>query len=309
MAAKKTGSDTRQPMKKAADAPSPDAYPKPPFVKQPQPHPGLAAKMKPVPDHGEESYVGHGRLAGKRALVTGGDSGLGRAAAIAFAREGADVAIAYLPAEESDAREVIALIEAEGRTALALPGDLTSERACEKLVADTVAGLGGIDILVNNAGHQKACAKLTDLSSEQFDTTMKVNIYAPFWITRAALPHLKRGASIIITASVQAFDPSQDLFDYAQTKAANVAFARSLAKQLAPKGIRVNSVAPGPYWTALQPSGGQPQKDLVEFGGDRPLGRPGQPAEIAPVYVLLASDEASYITGQCYGAAGGGGHP
>lgn len=284
-------------------------YPKPPFKKQKQPWPGLAEKMEPRPDHGESSYKGSGRLAGRKALVTGGDSGIGRAAAIAFAREGADVAINYLPAEESDAREVIELIEKEGRKAVAIPGDLQDENFCKRLVDETVKGLGGLDILVNNAARQQARESLLELSSEDFEATMKTNVYAPFWITKAALPHLKPGSVIIATSSVQATDPSANLFDYAQTKAANTSYVRSLAKQLGPKGIRVNGVAPGPIWTPLQVSGGATMEDLVKFGGDTPLGRPGQPAELGSIYVQLAANEGSYSTGQIYGAAGGGGQP
>ncbi|KGJ22143.1 hypothetical protein IX56_09890 [Paracoccus sanguinis] len=278
-----------------------------PYSDDQQPWPGLVEKMDPLPDHGETSYKGHGRLTGKRALLTGADSGIGRAAAIAFAREGADVAISYHPDEESDAQSVIALIEAEGRKALALPADLRDETAARKVVDDAVKGLGGLEVLVLNAGRQQAEESIADITSDAFDATIKTNIYAPFWMTQQALPSLKRGASIIITSSVQAFSPSAHLFDYAQTKAANRAFAQALAKQLAPKGIRVNAVAPGPFWTALQVSGGQFKEKLPEFGADSPLGRPGQPVEIAPIYVLLASDEASYITGECYAATGGSG--
>ncbi|MCF2502603.1 SDR family oxidoreductase [Dyadobacter sp. CY107] len=286
-----------------------DKYPKPPFNKQPQQVPGLASKMDPQPDHGETSYKGSGRLAGRKALITGGDSGIGRAAAIAYAREGADVVINYLPDEQSDADEVIALIEAEGRKGFGIPGDITQEAFCGELVEQAVQKLGGLDILVNNAGHQQAVDSLLELTSQGFDTTIKTNIYAPFWITKAALPHLPAGSVIIATSSVQAYDPSENLFDYAQTKAANVAFVKSLAKQLGPKGIRVNGVAPGPVWTPLQVSGGQPQDKITEFGEATPLGRPGQPAELASIYVQLADDSASFATGQIYGAAGGNGHP
>ena len=280
-------------------------YPKPPFPRQTQKPPGLASKMKPRPDHGETSYKGSGRLLGRKALITGGDSGMGRAAAIAYAREGADVAINYLPAEEPDAKEVIELIKAEGRKAVAIPGDIRSEAFCKKLVAKAVKSLGGLDILVNNAGMQQAKAKLAEISSEQFDSTFKTNVYAPFWITKAALPHLKPGAAIIITASIQAFDPSAHLVDYAMTKACNVNFTKSLAKQLADKGIRVNSIAPGPIWTPLQPSGGQLPEDIPDFGADSKFGRAGQPAELAGAYVLLASQESSFVTGEVYGITGG----
>ncbi|WP_136649294.1 SDR family oxidoreductase [Paracoccus aeridis] len=278
-----------------------------PYSDEQQKWPGLAEEMNPKPDHGETSYKGHDRLKGKRALLTGGDSGLGRAAAIAFAREGADVAICYHPDEESDARTVIALIEAEGRKAVAVPADIRDEAAARKVVDDAVRALGGLEILVLNAGRQQAQESILDITSDAFDATMKTNIYAPFWMTQQALPHMKKGASIIVTASVNSYTPSAHLLDYAMTKAADKAFAQGLAKQLAPKGIRVNAVAPGPFWTALQVSGGQPKEDLPEFGADTPLGRAGQPVEIAPIYVLLASDEASYITGEVYAATGGSG--
>ncbi|MDI9219375.1 SDR family oxidoreductase [Pantoea sp. EA-12] len=282
-------------------------FPVPPFKKQPQSSPGLASKMNPVPDHGETSYIGHGRLSGKKALITGGDSGIGRAAAIAFAREGADVAIGYLPEEESDAQEVIELIQKEGRKAIALPGDIRSEEFCTELVERAVAELGGLDVLVNNAGRQQYCSSIRDLTTEAFDATFKTNVYALFWITKAALRHLSKGASIINTSSVQAYDPSDILLDYAQTKACIAAFTKSLAKQLGPEGIRVNAVAPGPYWTPLQPSGGQPQEKLTQFGEKAPLGRPGQPVEIAPLYVLLASDETPFTSGQVWCSDGGTG--
>ncbi|MHA4895217.1 SDR family oxidoreductase [Pedobacter sp. PWIIR3] len=284
-------------------------YPKPPFKEQSQPWPGLASKMEPKPDHGESSYKGSGRLQGRKALITGGDSGMGRAAAIAYAREGADVAINYLPDEEPDAQEVVALIKKAGRKAVAIPGDLRDEAFCKKLVEDAVKALGGLDILVNNAARQQTHESILDISSEQFDWTMKTNIYAPFWLTKAALPHLKPGSAIISTTSEQANDPSAELFDYAQTKAANTSFVRSLAKQLGPKGIRVNGVAPGPIWTPLQVSGGATMEKLKQFGGATPLGRPGQPVELASIYVQLAASDASYATGQVYGAMGGGGQP
>jgi NAD(P)-dependent dehydrogenase (short-subunit alcohol dehydrogenase family) len=265
--------------------------------------------MQPRPDHGEASYRGSGRLKDRKALITGGDSGMGRAAAIAFAREGADVAINYLPAEEPDAAEVIELISAEGRKGVAIPGDLRDEAFCKSLVEHAVDQLGGLDIVVNNAGRQQARASLLDLSSEDFDATMKTNIYAPFWVLKAALPHLKPGSAIIATASEQAYDPSPDLYDYAQTKAATMNYVKSLAKQLGPRGIRVNAVAPGPIWTPLQVSGGATQEKLERFGGQTPLGRPGQPAELGSIYVQLAARDASYATGQVYGAAGGDGQP
>jgi NAD(P)-dependent dehydrogenase (short-subunit alcohol dehydrogenase family) len=284
-------------------------YPAPPYKKQSQPWPGLASKMEPPPDHGEKSYRGSGRLMGRKALITGGDSGMGRAAAIAYAREGADVAINYFPTEEPDAKEVIALIKAEGRISVAIPGDLRDEVFCKDLVDQAIKGLGGLDIVVNNAARQQTRASILDISSEDFDATMKTNIYAPFWIIKAALPHLKPGSVIIGTASEQAYDPSPDLYDYAQTKAATMNYVKSLAKQLAPKGIRVNAVAPGPIWTPLQVSGGATMEKLEKFGGQTPLGRAGQPAELASIYVQLAASDASYATGQVYGSTGGSGQP
>lgn len=282
-------------------------FPTPPFPHQKQPFPGLAGKMQPLPDHGEESYQGSGRLTGKKVLITGGDSGIGRAVAIAYAREGADVAINYLPDEEEDAREVVALIKQAGRQAMALPGDIRDESFCRQLVSQAAESLGGLDILVNNAGRQQFCESIEDLTTEAFDATFKTNVYAMFWITKAAIPHFQAGSVIINTSSVQAYEPSEILLDYAQTKAAIVAFTKSLAKQLASKGIRVNAVAPGPYWTALQCCGGQPQEKIEQFGANAPLGRPGQPVEIAPLYVTLASAENSYTSGQVWCSDGGTG--
>lgn len=284
-------------------------YPKPPFKAQSQPWPGLASQMDPRPDHGEKSYKGSNRLAGRKALITGGDSGMGRAAAIAYAREGADVAINYLPAEEPDAKEVVELIKAAGRKAVAIPGDLREEAFCKRLVAEAVQQLGGLDILVSNAARQQTKPSILDVSTEDFDATMKTNVYAPFWLIKAALPHLQPGSSIIATTSVQAYDPSGELYDYAQTKAATTNFVKSLAKQLAPKGIRVNGVAPGPVWTPLQVSGGATMEKLKNFGGDTPFKRPGQPVELASIYVQLAASDASFATGQVYGSSGGHGQP
>ena len=282
-------------------------YPQPPFPKQPQSAPGLASAMDPKPDHGETSYQGHGRLVGRKALVTGGDSGVGRAAAIAFAREGADVALVYLASEQADADEVAQLIAAEGRKCVLLPGDIKDRAFCLALVKQAAERLGGLDILVNNAGKQTSQPDIAEITDEQFDDTMKTNIYAMFWITKAALPYMPAGASVINTTSVQAYNPGQALVDYASTKAAIVAFTQALAKQQVSKGIRVNGVAPGPFWTALQPSGGQPQDKVAKFGSETPLGRPGQPVELAPIYVFLASQEASFVTGEVYGATGGNG--
>jgi NAD(P)-dependent dehydrogenase (short-subunit alcohol dehydrogenase family) len=298
------------PAQEAAPLQNPlDKYPKPPFEKQKQDWPGLASKMNPKPDHGEASYKGSGRLQGRKALVTGGDSGMGRAAAIAFAREGADVAINYFPTEEVDAQEVVELIRKAGRKAVALPGDLRDEAFCKKLVADALAGLGGLDLLVCNAGRQQARASILDLTSEEFDATMKTNIYAPFWIIREAIPHMPPGSVIIGTTSEQATDPTPDLYHYAMTKAATTNYVRSLSKQLASKGIRVNGVAPGPIWTPLQVSGGASMEKLTKFGGETPMKRPGQPGELASIYVQLAAQDASYTTGHVYGAAGGNGLP
>jgi NAD(P)-dependent dehydrogenase (short-subunit alcohol dehydrogenase family) len=284
-------------------------YPKPPFPEQHQAWPGLCSRMQPKPDHGEASYKGSGRLKGRRALITGGDSGMGRAAAIAFAREGADVAINYLEAERADADEVLALMREAGSKGEGIPGDIREESFCRQLVERSVAALGGLDILVSNAGRQQAHDSILDISTEQFDWTMKTNIYAPFWIIKSALPHLLPGSSIIATASEQAYDPSPELYDYAQTKAATMNFVKSLAKQLGPKGIRVNGVAPGPVWTALQISGGASVEKQKQFGSQTPLGRPGMPAELGGIYVLLADNQASFANGQIYGSSGGSGQP
>ena len=261
--------------------------------------------MEPRPDHGEKSYKGSGRLAGRKALITGGDSGMGRAAAIAFAREGADVAINYFPTEQPDADEVIALIKEAGRKAVAIPGDLREENFCKKLVADAVEQLGGLDILVCNAARQQARESILDISSEDFDATMKTNIYAPFWMIKAALPHMPPGSVIIATTSEQATDPSPDIYDYAQTKAATTNYVRSLAKQLAEKGIRVNGVAPG---TDLDAAAGKRRRNdgkVERVWRQNSARTPGQPAELASIYVQLAANDASYATGQIYGAAGG----
>lgn len=255
-------------------------YPKPPFKRQSQPWPGLASKMEPKPDHGETSYKGSGRLTGPKALITGGDSGMDRAAAIAYAREGADVAINYFPNEEPDAQEVLKLITDAGRKGVLIPGDLRDEAFCQKLVADAVKQLGGLDILACNAARQQAHDSILDITSEDFDATMKTNIYAPFWMIKAAVPHLKPGSSIIGTTSEQAYDPLPDLYDYAQTKAATMNYVKSLAKQLGPNGIRVNGVAPGPIWTPLQVSGGASMEKLEKFGSQTVFGRPGQAGRI-----------------------------
>jgi NAD(P)-dependent dehydrogenase (short-subunit alcohol dehydrogenase family) len=284
-------------------------YPKPPFALQIQPWPGLQSKMNPVPDCGETTYKGSGRLQGRKALITGGDSGMGRAAAIAYAREGADVAINYYPTEEPDALEVIELIKKEGRKAIAIPGDLRDEAFCVTLVQKAVDGLGGLDILVSNAGRQQSAESILDITTEQFDWIMKTNIYAPFWIIKAALPHMPPGSAIIGTTSEQAYNPDPWLYAYAQTKAATMNYVKSLAKQLGPKGIRVNGVAPGPVWTALQVSGGTTPDKQQTFGSWTMFGRPGEPAELASIYVQLAAADASFATGQIYGSSGGVGQP
>jgi NAD(P)-dependent dehydrogenase (short-subunit alcohol dehydrogenase family) len=269
------------------------------------PEPGRDSELDPPADHGEDSYLGHGRLAGRKAIVTGGDSGIGAAVAIAFAREGADVAIVYRPEEEVDAQAIAEQIRGAQQTAVLIPGDLTDRAFCDEVVKRAVDELGGLDILVNNAGKQLFCPDLTELSDEQFDETMKTNIYAMFWLTKSALPHLPAGSTIINTTSVQAYLPSELLVDYATTKAAINTFTKALAHQLAPKGIRVNAVAPGPIWTPLQVSAGQPPEKLPDFGSQTPLGRPGQPAELAPAYVFLASPESSYVVGETLAVTGG----
>lgn len=272
---------------------------------QTQPHPGLDAKLEPKADLGLESYEGNGRLTGRKALITGGDSGIGAAVAIAYAREGADVAISYLPEEQEDADVIIKAIEDAGQKALALPGDLRELAQCEKIVADTVAAFGGLDILVNNASRQIWHDGIGNIPDEDFDATMKSNIYSSYRVTKAALPHLRPGSSIIFTSSIQAYQPSPHLLDYALTKAAMNNLSKGLAEQLAPEGIRVNAVAPGPVWTPLQPSHGQPPEKIEEFGQHSPLGRAGQPAELAGAYVFLASDEASFVMGETLGVTGG----
>jgi NAD(P)-dependent dehydrogenase (short-subunit alcohol dehydrogenase family) len=272
---------------------------------QTHPSPGLDAKLQDKADLGENTYRGSGRLVGRKALIAGGDSGIGAATAIAFAREGADVAISYLEEEETDAHRIIDLINQAGRKGLPLPGDLTDPTYCRNLVAQAVEGLGGLDILVNNGAEQTHIDDLADLTDEQFDMTLKTNVYAMFWVTKAALPHLKPGSTIINSTSIQAYNPSPGLLDYAATKAAINNFSKGLAQQLAPKGIRVNAVAPGPVWTPLQVSGGQPPEKLPEFGQNTPLGRPAQPAELAPAYVFLASAESSFVVGETLNVKGG----
>lgn len=275
------------------------------FEKQDQETPALQAKMQPVPDCGETSYRGNHKLENRRVLITGGDSGIGRATAIAFAREGADIALQFFPGEEKDANAVAEYVKEANRRILLLPADLREESTAAKLVQDTVDEFGGLDTLVLNAGQQVSCSNLEDLSMKQVNDTFQVNILSMFALAQAALPHLPAGSSIVTTTSIQAFNPSKHLMDYAATKAAIANFTINLAKQAAIKGIRVNGVAPGPIWTPIQLDKGQPKEALPKFGQDSLLKRAGQPAELAPVYVFLASNDASYVTAQIYGVTGG----
>jgi NAD(P)-dependent dehydrogenase (short-subunit alcohol dehydrogenase family) len=279
-------------------------YPRPPFPAQQQEAPGDVRTMEPAPDHGETSYVGTGRLAGRKALVTGADSGIGRAVAIAYAREGADVALSYLPEEQAQAEEVAALIDEAGQTALLLPGDLQDEAQNERAIAETVSVFGGIDILAIIAGVMPTIDSIDDFETEQLDRVLKTNIYPLFWLTKAASPHLKPGASIVTCSSIQGFVPSPSLAEYAVSKAGIANWTRAMAQQLAERGIRVNGVAPGPIWTPLQPSS-VPNEKIESFGEDTPLGRPGQPAELAPPFVFLASQESSYVSGETMAVTGG----
>ena len=272
---------------------------------QRQREPGLDSELEPKADHGERTYEGSGRLEGRKALITGGDSGIGRAVAIAYAREGADVAIAYLPSEQQDADWVADVIKETGRKVILIPGDLTDETYARQLVSDANKQLGGLDVVVNNAGRQIYKDDITKITTKQLTDTFTVNIFSMFWIVQEALSYLPAGSSIINTTSIQATQPSPGLLDYAATKGAITNFTRGLAQQLTPKGIRVNGVAPGPIWTPLQPSYGQPMDKLTKFGEDTPLERPGQPAELASIYVFLASEESSYVSGEVIGATGG----
>lgn len=280
-------------------------FKKPDIPKQKQSEPGLDSKLEPLADHGQKLYEGSGRLKGRKALITGGDSGIGRAVALAYAREGADVAISYLPSETSDAKNILKDIKAAGVKAVALPGDLLDESFARQMVRDARKQLGGLDIVVNNAGKQIFNEDITTIPSKQIQDTFTINIIAMFWIVQEALKFLKPGSAIINTTSIQATQPSPGLLDYAATKGAITNFTRGLSQQLTPKGIRVNGVAPGPIWTPLQPSHGQSQEKLTKFGEDTPLGRPGQPAELAGAYVFLASQESGYISGEIIGVTGG----
>ncbi len=282
--------------------------PRPAFPAQEQQPPGLTGQMRPRPDHGEDTYEGHGLLIGRRALITGGDSGIGRAVAIAFAREGADVAIGHLPEEEPDARETAALVEQAGAKALTIAADLTDVDACRSLVGTAVAGLGGLDILVNNAGFhftRDGAGTLEGLEPELVERVLQTNLAAVLWLCQAALAYLGEGSSIINTSSIQAYEPSAQLLDYAATKAAVNSITVNLAEQLGPRGIRVNAVAPGPIWTPLQPAT-RNAEEVAKFGSDTPLGRAGQPAEVAPAFVFLASQRTgSYVSGSILGVTGG----
>jgi hypothetical protein len=276
----------------------------PPFEEQPQDVPGIEAEMSPKPDYGADSYRGHGRLENKAALITGGDSGIGRAVAVAFAREGADVLISYLAEEESDARETARVVEEAGRRCVAVAGDIQDESHCRRLVERAVGEFGRLDVLVNNAAFQMTRSGIGEITSEEFDRTLRTNVYAMFYLCKAALPHLKEGGSIINTASIQAYQPSPELMAYAATKGAIVTFSKALAEEAMKQGVRVNVVAPGPVWTPLIPST-MPHEKVESFGQDTPAGRPAQPAELAPVYVFLASQESSYVCGEVIGVTGG----
>lgn len=280
-------------------------YPKPPQPKQKQPEPGVEKDMTPKPDHGEKTYRGCGRLENRKAIVTGGDSGIGKAVAIAYAREGADVLITYLPEEESDAKDTLQWIEKAGRKGIGLAIDLSNEDACRDVIAAAMQDLGGIDILVNNAGKQVAVKQIKDLSTEQLRKTFETNVFAMFWLCKYAVAEMPAGAAIINTTSIQAYQPSPTLLDYAMTKAAIMNFTHNFAQQVIGDGIRVNGVAPGPVWTPLQPSHGQPEEKIPSFGEQAPIGRAGQPAEVAPAYVYLASQESSYVVGEIIGVTGG----
>ena len=296
-------SDKRSPQSPAQLDPK-TAGPAPEYPQRPLEPPGSDADMTPKADHGEATYVGLGRLKGRTALITGGDSGIGRAVAIAFAREGADVAIGHLPEEQEDAAESRRWIEQAGRRALTLGGDITDERHCNEMVSEVTRAFGRLDILVNNAAFQSTHDDITEFTTDEFDRTFRTNVYATFWLCRAALPRMQAGSSIINTASIQAFDPSPNLLAYAPTKAAIVNFSKALSKIAMKKGVRVNAVAPGPVWTPLIPST-MPQETVRKFGADTTFERAAQPVEIAPIFVFLASNEARFVSGEVYGATGG----
>lgn len=279
--------------------------PKPPFAEQPQQRPGVEAAMQPKPYYGETSYVGHGRMTGKAALITGGDSGIGRAVALAFAREGADVLISYLDESEgTDAQETVRAVEQAGRHAVAVAGDITSEAHCAELVERTVKEFGHLDVLVNNAAFQSTHQSIDEFTAQEIERTFRTNVFAPFYLSKAALPRMQAGSTIINTASVEAYKPEPQLMAYAPTKGAVVAFTKALAKEALERGVRVNAVAPGPVWTPLIPSTMPPDK-VAHFGEQSPMKRPAQPAELAPTYVFLATPDSSYITGEVIGVTGG----
>lgn len=280
-------------------------YPQPQFPEQEMKWPGLESQMDPRPDYGEDSYRGSGRLTGKAAIITGGDSGIGRAVALAFAREGADVLISYLEAEESDAKETARVVEESGKRAVQVPGDIQDESHCRKIVDQAVREFGQIDVLVNNAAYQMSRGGIQDISAEELDRTFRTNVFAMFYLCKAALPHMQPGASIINTASIEAYQPKPPLLDYSATKGAIVTFSKGLAQEVTPQGIRVNVVAPGPTWTPLIPATFHPHMDVSQFGGSKPMQRPAQPVEVAPAYVFLASQEASYISGEVISVVGG----
>ncbi len=281
-------------------------YPRPQYPEQDQrdQHPGLESEMQPKPDYGEETYRGSGKLEGKKTIITGGDSGIGRAVALAFAREGADVLISYLEEEESDAQETAQVVEDAGRKAVKMPGDISDEAVCQTMIQKAVGEFGQIDVLVNNAAHQMTVSGIADVSTELLDRTFKTNIYAMFWLTKAALPHMQPGGSIINTCSIQAYQPSPTLLPYSATKGAIITFTKGLAQEVVQYGLRANSVAPGPVWTPIIPAS-MPGDTVSQFGGTSVMGRPAQPAELAPAFVFLASQEASYVNGETLGVTGG----
>jgi NAD(P)-dependent dehydrogenase (short-subunit alcohol dehydrogenase family) len=277
--------------------------PRPPMPEQSQSYPGLEKEMRPAPDYGEGSYRGSGKLTGKAAIITGADSGIGRAVALAFAREGADVLISYL-CEDTDAEETARVVREAGRKAITMSGDIGQEAHCREIVDSAVSEFGRLDLLVNNAGYQKVFKSIEDIPAEEWDKTFHTNLFAMFYLCKAALPHMEPGSAIVNTASIQGYQPSPSLLVYAPTKAAIVDFTKALSQEVVKKGIRVNAVAPGPIWTPLIPAT-MDAKTVSNFGKDSPMGRPGQPAELAPAYVFLASNDASYITGEVIGVTGG----
>ncbi len=281
-------------------------YPQPEYPEQDQrdQHPGLEQEMQPEPDYGYETYRGMGRLEGKAAIITGGDSGIGRAVALAFAREGADVLISYLEEEEPDARETAQVVEEAGKKAIKVPGDIVEESQCQRIVERAVEEFGKIDVLVNNAAHQMTVSGISDISSELLDRTFKTNIYAMFWLCKAAIPHMPEGGSIINVSSIQAYQPSPTLLPYSSTKGAIVTFTKGLAQEIVQYGLRTNTVAPGPVWTPIIPAS-MPGETVSQFGGTSPMGRPAQPAELAPAFVFLASQESSFVNGETLGVTGG----